>query len=102
MSEIELLLIEKYREMPECRAKELIAELPPHWQEALNISIHPEPGNIRIAAFFKDWDKETMPADPNLRAIFEELTEILLAEVKEQPNHYLRDAWRYFPGYRYP
>jgi len=93
-------LIPKYADAPEGRAKELIARLPLCWQEALTITIGEQPGNIAMAALFPDMPKFILPADPMLRAVFEEMTSMLLEEVFSDPNHYLRDAYRSFPKYR--
>lgn len=74
------MLIDKYARMPECRARELLSELPEVWQEHL-CAIYDQADDSVILAMVVDGQEQPMlPADPKLRAIVDELDQILKQE----------------------
>jgi len=82
-------LHEKFKQLPDCHARELLKQLPLAWQESLccvydgpiyhGMMLRPQ--EVYCAAFFEGSERVMVPADAEMRAIFDELTEIFREEM---------------------
>jgi len=78
--------------MPKGRSKELMSQLPEVWQKHLAACINNDTGKITLAMVIDGQEHTLLPADCRLRAIVNELEQILIAERRSSYEDCIRHA----------